>query len=158
MEFTIQITGLEDLIKKINNPELMGKPLRSFLNDSMNVLIEHIIPLTPVDTAGLRGKITNRIESVTIDSSPIPLWAQLKPIINYGVFVEEGTKPHWTSVKNLIPWAHRHGMNPYAVQRAIAKRGTKGAHMFQEGLENSGASIEVRLSLMASEIETEWGK
>lgn len=42
--------------------------------------------------------------------------------------LEFGSQPHWTSVKNLQPWARRVLGDEdlaYAVQRSIAKKGTK---------------------------------
>ena len=41
---------------------------------------------------------------------------------------EYGTRPHWVSVKRGTPlyqWSRMKGINPYAMQRAIAKKGTR---------------------------------
>lgn len=158
MEFTVQVTGMDELIQKVGNaPELLGEPLRDFFNQATNELIKNIIPLTPFDTGELRGRITDRSTSVRTDSSPIPLWARLSPLSNYALFAEEDTRPHWTSVNNLMGWAHRHGMNPYAIQRKIARFGTKGKHMFRQGLEVSQLGIEEALNNCALAIETKWG-
>lgn len=46
--------------------------------------------------------------------------------------LEFGSRPHWVSVKEGSPlrdWADAKGINPYALQRSIAKKGTK-AHPF----------------------------
>lgn len=46
--------------------------------------------------------------------------------------LEKGSLPHWTSARPGSPlhrWAKFKGLNPYAVQRSIAKKGTK-AHPF----------------------------
>lgn len=56
---------------------------------------------------------------------------KVEPTAEYADYVDTGTKPHWTSVKNLERWAKIKGLNPYAVQRGIAKHGTK-AHPFQD--------------------------
>ena len=53
------------------------------------------------------------------------------PTADYAKYIEYGTRPHWTSVHNLEAWAALKGINPYALQRSIAKRGTK-AHPFLE--------------------------
>jgi len=58
-------------------------------------------------------KWNNRL-SVTVD-----------PTAPYADYVEYGTRPHWTSVHNLEAWARLKGINPYALQRSIAKKGTK---------------------------------
>lgn len=49
----------------------------------------------------------------------------IHPAAKQAVFIEYGTRPHWTSVKNLEKWANQRGISPYAVQRGIAKHGTK---------------------------------
>lgn len=56
----------------------------------------------------------------------------VEPTAAYAEWVEKGTKPHWVSVKAGTPlyrWAMQKGISPYAVQRSIAKKGTK-AHPF----------------------------
>jgi hypothetical protein len=50
--------------------------------------------------------------------------------------VETGSKPHWVPIGPLLLWAKRKLGDEkiaYAVQKAIAKRGTKGWHMFARG-------------------------
>ena len=158
MQITVSVTGLDELIRKVNDPALLGEPLRGFFNQSMTILSRNIGALTPVDTAKLRGNVLDISTSVTTDPSPIPLWAQLKPLSNYAIYVEEDTRPHWTSVKNLIGWAHRHNMNPYAIQGKIAKYGTKGKHMFRQGFEQSKDIILGYLKETAIAIETKWGQ
>ena len=56
------------------------------------------------------------------------------PSMPYAIFVEKGTKPHWTSVRegtSLRDWADKKKINPYALQRSIARKGTK-AHPFEK--------------------------
>jgi hypothetical protein len=46
--------------------------------------------------------------------------------------LEKGSRPHWTSARPGSPlhkWATHKGINPYAVQKSIAAKGTK-AHPF----------------------------
>jgi len=45
--------------------------------------------------------------------------------LEYGLYLDTGTKPHWTSVRNLQTWANAKGINVYALQASIAKKGTK---------------------------------
>jgi len=64
----------------------------------------------------------------------------------YVWYVEEGTRPHWAPAAPLKLWAIRKFGDErigYAVQRAIAARGTKGAHMFQRAWDEGGkAGVE----------------
>lgn len=60
------------------------------------------------------------------------LSAIVGPTTKYANAIEFGDGPKWVSVKDGSPlrdWADAKGINPYAVQRSIAKKGTK-AHPF----------------------------
>lgn len=62
------------------------------------------------------------------------LTATIGPTAKHAEFVENGTKPHWTSIRpgsSLYKWATLKGIPPGAVQRSIARKGTK-AHPFVE--------------------------
>lgn len=56
----------------------------------------------------------------------------VEPTVDYAQDVDKGTSPHWVSVAtgtSLYKWAMQKGINPYDVQKSIAKKGTK-AHPF----------------------------
>lgn len=56
----------------------------------------------------------------------------VEPVSKYAEAVDKGSRPHWTSAKAGTPlwrWATQKGISPYAVQRSIAKKGTR-AHPF----------------------------
>ena len=64
------------------------------------------------------------------------LEAEIKPQLDQRrvAALEYGSRPHWTSVRpgtSLYRWATHKGINPFAVQRSIARKGTK-AHPFIE--------------------------
>lgn len=62
------------------------------------------------------------------------LTATIGPNVDYAGAVEKGSKPHWTSVKEGTPlrkWADDKGINPWAVQASIAKKGTKGQYVVE---------------------------
>lgn len=72
----------------------------------------------PAGTTGnLRRSVTYKfLNKVTV---------QVEPSAKYADYVEHGTRPHWTSVRNLERWANLKGINPYALQHSIAKHGTR---------------------------------
>ena len=72
------------------------------------------------DTRQLMNSITSR---VTVRGTSII--GQVGPSVRYGVYVEKGTRPHWPPAAPLVGWARRHGVPVIAVQRAIARRGTR---------------------------------
>ena len=51
------------------------------------------------------------------------------PKKKYAISVHEGTRPHYVSVSNprspLRIWAIKKGINPYALQKSIMRKGTK---------------------------------
>ena len=72
------------------------------------------------DTRALMNSITHRVtgQGTTLSGT-------VGPSLRYGLFVEAGTRPHFPPVAALSGWARRHGVNPYALQRAIGRRGTR---------------------------------
>jgi len=86
MEFTITVTGVEELVAKIQLPELLGKPLRQFFNKAALTLQRDAQMATPVDTGRLRAS-----ETFEVDPSIIPLWAKVGTNVPYGLYVEEDT-------------------------------------------------------------------
>ena len=55
--------------------------------------------------------------------------------IYYTPYMEFGTKPHWPPRAALQPWADAHDVPVFVVQRAIARRGNIGNHMFLKAFE-----------------------
>jgi len=74
------------------------------------------------DTRQLMNSITSRVTT----RGPAII-GQVGPSARYGVYVEKGTRPHWPPAAPLVGWARRHGVPVIAVQRAIARRGTRAS-------------------------------
>jgi Bacteriophage HK97-gp10, putative tail-component len=109
-------------------PQLITRRLKSLVEASaIDVLREMRIAAPVAVTGQLRGSIRYVV-------SPLRIQAEIKPEVNYAEPVEYGTKPHLVSVAEGTPlraWAKLKGINPYALQASIAKKGTK-AHPFVE--------------------------
>lgn len=76
-------------------------------------------------TGSTRRSIKYRLDRTNLS-------AEIYPDSPHAEALEKGTRPHWTSVKEGTPlrqWADHKGINPWAVQASIAKKGTK-AHPF----------------------------
>lgn len=110
--------------------------------ESATLLLHREISLkTPVGATGrARGSIQPSLDEVrgrvtTFRGTVMSAAPHILPL-------EHGSKPHWAPIKPLKRWAKTKVGNEsfaYAVQWAIARRGTKGAHMFRDGLaENKG--------------------
>jgi len=145
--------GLEELIKKMDASILKG-PLKKLLNSVSFGAMATIKELTPVDTKNLRDSI-----HATIDSSSVPLWGKVSTNVLYANYVEEGTKPHFPPPAALDVWAQRHGFESgFVVARAIARKGTKGHHMFRAGLEKAQASLGGLIDTCEKDIKGAWDK
>src|SRR5262245_55479582 len=62
--------------------------------------------------------------------------------------LERGSRPHLPPVAALRGWARRHGVSPYAVQRAIGRRGTRARPFLLPAFTRSAPRI-VRLFAQA---------
>jgi len=92
---------------------------------------------TPVNTGVLRASIATDVTTGTSLSAAIRGTVFTGAQAPYSPYVEEGTAPHWAPIGPLLLWARRVLGNEraaYAVQRAIARRGTRGRHMFRDAL------------------------
>ncbi len=86
-------------------------------------------PKTPIDKGFLRG--------AGMQTAFEELVGILKNTAPYARFVHDGTKPHMPPADAIAPWASRHGIPTFMVQRAIAKRGTKAQPFFADAIEES---------------------
>jgi hypothetical protein len=92
---------------------------------------------TPVNTGVLRASIATDVTTGTSLSAAIRGTVFTGAQAPYAPYVEEGTPPHWAPIGPLLLWARRVLGNEraaYAVQRAIARRGTRGRHMMRDAL------------------------
>ena len=70
--------------------------------------------------------------SIRYTFSPATLTAVIEPTVDYAPDVEYGSRPHYVSASPGTPlarWARMKGLNPFAVQASILKKGTR-AHPF----------------------------
>ena len=82
----------------------------------------------PTHDSGLRQSIKTMVEDDML----------LTYMLDYGIYVEYGTMPHWTSVENLKKWAKdKLGDEKlaYALQRHIALSGTKPHPFIRETIQ-----------------------
>lgn len=83
--------------------------------------------------------------SIRYTFSAAKLQAEVGPTVNYADDVESGTKPHLVSVAEGTPlraWAKLKGINPWALQRSIAKKGTKKHPFVEPTFEKMKSKVE----------------
>ena len=153
MDITIQVTGMDELIKKINDPSILGEPMRGFFNDSVLSIQRDVQILSPIDEGRLRSSIT-----AEVDPSPMPMYGKVGTTLqpHYAPDVEYGTRPHWPPISAIQGWADRHGIPAFLVARKIARFGTQGHFMFRTAAQNNLLKIEGFLRKAANEIEERW--
>jgi len=77
--------------------------------------------------------------------------ARHRVIVNseYGIYVHEGTKPHWPPFSEntaLADWAQNKGLPPFAVAKSIAEDGTEAQPFLREAVEDNERYVNNRLS------------
>lgn len=139
----------------MNNPErYLGPPLRKALDRS----ILHAQGITQENTPVDRGRARNSF-TTKVDRSQIPLFATLGSNLDYIRPLEEGSRPHWPPFgpgSDLALWARRHGITPFLVARAIARRGTQSHEMLKKGIDGTRTFFNIQLRTAANEIERLW--
>lgn len=122
MAFEIEIENINEIREVFRfYPKLADREIRRGLYKAGKLILRVEKRETPVGvTAQLRGSIGMRLTAGSV---------MITPKKKYAIDVHEGTKPHYVPIKGkrapLRIWAIKHGINPYALQKAIARKGTK---------------------------------
>ncbi len=140
----VNLTALEELTK--NYPVESGAARTARLTEVLQFLEGKIKPLTPEGAGPIHirdtmfGKVTQMGESIQgIFGTPAI----------YGEPLEFGTKPHFPPIDPIRHWVERKlGVSgkearstAFLIARAISRRGTAGAHMFEKGYDISESAI-----------------
>lgn len=98
--------------------------------------------LVPVDTNALRLSIENSARE-----TPSGLLIEVGPSLPYGKKVEVGSPPGTKVDPNALKgWAARKGLNPYAVAKAIEKKGSPAQPYMVPALDQKADSIPLILA------------
>jgi hypothetical protein len=118
---TLRLEGAEPLARALNrSPELVAAESLRAMTASLLLVEGDARRNVRHDTRRLMNSITHRIRG-----QGSRLMGEVGPSVRYGLYVERGGRPHSPPVAALVGWARRHGVSPYAVQRGIARRGTR---------------------------------
>ena len=111
------ITGIAEAIAKIATAVTKLAVIEhEAVEETGQILAEKMRDLAPVDEGALKGSIT------VINEGPESVL--VGPTVDYALYVEFGSRPHWPPAANVEGWASRHGMSTYGLQSLIAKQGT----------------------------------
>ena len=86
----------------------------------------------PHDTGNLQRSIQFRYQ---------PIQAIIEPVANYATYVHEGTKPHHPPVRAIQGWALKRGINPFALAKSMARKGTPPNKFVERTVENVGPKV-----------------
>lgn len=162
----VEIEGLAELVAKVNDHgALLGRPLRKMFTSASIAVQRFSREAAPVDMGLLRSGI-----NYEVDNAVVPEWAEIGPLAHYGAAVEFGIgdfnegpgglgqRPLPTAAQ-LEGWAHRHGMNAYAVARIIERRGGIRPNPYmRDGFQLAMPDIGDAVNDCGSDIEAEWGR
>lgn len=145
MATAIEIKGLEKLIKLADKyPAVAEKHVNSAIKVSLELIKSVARSGAPV------GVGRNLREGWAIQmgrfSGKLTSTARSETGFAYGLAIEHGTRPHWVPISALKPWAEKKGINPWAVQRSIAKKGTKPNPFFSKAVEYVLPGVEKQVS------------
>lgn len=143
---SIDFSQIERYARRLGeNSDLIQDELERAMTESVILVEGAVVKRTPVNTGSLRQSIDRsvrgrlaRIEGRVFTPSP------------YGLPVERGRKPgKFPPIAPIELWVRRKlqvsdseaRSVAFLVARKIARRGTKGAFMFQEGLEASRGKV-----------------
>lgn len=160
----VEIEGLAELVAKArDHGALIGRPLRVFFTKSAVAVQRFSRESAPVDRGQLRSGI-----NYDVDGAAVPEYAEIGPLASYGAAVEFGIgdfnegpgglgqRPLPTAA-DLEGWAHRHGMNAYAVAKIIERRGGIRPNPFmRDGFRLAMDDIGGYLDACGNDIQAEW--
>lgn len=156
-----EILGIPELRAKLDVPKLVGEPMKKFLTASALKVEQHAkdeFRGWGRDTGLLFASLQTKVDSATF-----PRWATVGTTNPYAIYVHgeppnppERSRPHWPPIDAITPWAKRHGIPPFLVARAIARRGTKLVPFLSRGLTKAQSFIDDQLAKMGAAIRDNW--
>jgi len=121
MPVTLRLEGAEPLARALaESPRTVGAEALRAMTASLLLVEADARRNVAHDTRQLMNSITHQVRQESGG-----LVGLVGPAARYGLYVERGTRPHWPPRAPLEGWARRHGVPVFAVQRAIARRGTR---------------------------------
>ncbi len=129
----LEIKGLNKLIKLGEKfPKTTEKHVNTAINRSLVRIWAKEKVEAPVNTGNLRDNWLLQV---------LRFSGTLRSNAPYANAIEYGTRPHFVSAERLQGWARKRGLNPWAVSKSIAKKGTKANPFFQRSV--AGAEVGV---------------
>lgn len=139
-QVSIRIEGIEKLRKLAEkSPAIVEKHVNQAINRSLLRILRREKQVAPF---GVSGQLRDRWSIILSRFAGI-----LTSGVDYSVAVHEGTRPHFVSPESLKQWAAKKGLNPYAVSKSIAKKGTKANPFFKGAVEDTSKDVNKEFAI-----------
>ncbi len=166
----ITIKGVDKLRKRLDLAGLTAKPVRQFMRATGAVLRDSAKDNAPEFSGSLKNSIhVQRIKQ----KGRLPNSVKIYSSRSYAKYVHGDEKksgrlrltepytrstPHFPPIKALKPWAEAKGLNPYAVQQSIGKKGTPLVPFFLIAMKETKQQRALLLANATKGIERNWKK
>lgn len=157
MEFSLA-DAKGKLLKNLPNAgRITERELADGLNQASGIIWEKVQTTAPQATGTLQKSIKRDL---------LPTYARIYPTLKYGLYVHEGTRPHWIPKAELLPggtmyrWFQKKGItdkgHQFAILRSIARKGTKAnpwaARALEDNKDKAFAAFERSLDKIVQEL------
>ncbi|QDP46751.1 MAG: hypothetical protein Tp156SUR915002_41 [Prokaryotic dsDNA virus sp.] len=164
----VEIKGVDKLKRRLDLAGLTALPIRQFMRATGAVLRDSAKDNAPEFSGSLKSSIhVQRIKA----KGRLPHSVKIYSSRSYAKYVHGDPKksgrlkltepytrsvPHYPPIKALKPWSEAKGLNPYAVQRSIGKKGTPLVPFFLIAMKETKAERALLLQSTTKMIEAKW--
>lgn len=149
-QIQVEIKGFNNLITKLNQyPAISEQFVNRAINRSLVRILGEEKQQAPVHTGNLRDNWKldfGRFQGTLSSNAP------------YSMAVHFGTSPHAVPASALTAWAAKKGLNPWAVAKSIAKKGTKANPFLQKAVDLQRENINREFKDALDSINNELSK
>ena len=138
MSFAMEIIGLDKLVSGFNAaPSTLITETRTAMEAGGLLIEASARSNSPKRTGRLASSITH-----IISGGGANLQCKIGPSVQYGLYVETGTRPHW-----MPP-----GILPFPVMRAIAQRGTRAQPFMKPAYEQNVGKVSALFTALGYKV------
>jgi len=133
---TMRVDGMEELkVAFKKSPQIVKEFIDPAIHKALFNIQAKATPHIPTDRGELRNRQTtifSTLKGVLENRAPYAMYV-------HGDGSSARSKPHFPPLEAIRRWADRHGIPPFLVARAIARKGTKLIPFYDMGIKESDA-------------------
>jgi len=162
----IQAIGFNRLANRLTLHALGYKALRDYMNDYGELIVHEARKHVPEDTGKLKNSLKYKMVGPT---GRLPKGVEVFSTEKYATYVHgyphesfrlsppwSRSKPHFPPIEAIRPWATKRGLNPFAVAKGIAKKGTPIIPFFKIAVRETTQERNAMLRKTGFEITAMW--